>query len=67
MAEDDEQLWKRECLEYDTHFKLRNVMTGKVLTATEFDKIEMEGMCKFLLRFKKLSVLPCKKHEAYLP
>ena len=38
MAEDDEQLWKRECTEYDTHFKLRNVMTGKVLSATEFDK-----------------------------
>ena len=39
-----EQLWEFDVTKYDNHFKLRNNRTGKMLAASEDDKIDIEGM-----------------------
>ena len=38
-----EQLWEWDEERYDQYFKLRNVRTGKVLAATEFSQMDVEG------------------------
>ena len=39
-----EQLWEFDLTKYDKHFKLRNNKTGKMLAASEDDKLDIEGM-----------------------
>ena len=39
-----EQLWEFDLTKYDKHFKLRNNKTGKMLSASEDDKLDIEGM-----------------------
>ena len=39
-----EQLWEFDLTKYDKHFKLRNDKTGKMLSASEDDKLDIEGM-----------------------
>ena len=39
-----EQLWEFDLTKYDKHFKLRNNRTGKMLAASEDDRLDIEGM-----------------------